>query len=113
MVTESFAIIAVIAVMMVMYLRAGKGQMAGLAAPLLTLPVAHLVVSAIWGMPRMHGGGYLSVRVGILVASTLVGGLLCLLLARKISSAKGKTGYLLFTLSFLIALAIAYILYLI
>lgn len=111
MVGESLAIIAVIAVMSVMYLRSGRGQLAVLALPLLCLPLAHLLGAVIWNIPRPgEGSGPVFVyRCIALALGLLLGFAGSVVLSRKITY---RRAYIVLGTIFSAALAVAYVMYL-
>lgn len=103
MVGESLAIIAVILVMAAMVARSGRHLFSALTLPLITIPVFHLVGSMVG--PR----SWLPVLDGV---ALLMGCALCVFFSRSIVSKRGRKGYLLFCVAFMVALLIAYLKYL-
>ena len=109
MIGESLAIVCVILVMTLMYRRAGKKMMAGIALPLICVPCARLLSIAILGMPSEAAGNllfsYIFIITGLVACVAL-----CTWASRGITSNSVRTAYLLVSFVFSGALAIAYIL---
>lgn len=101
MVGVSLAIIVLMIVLAVMLARAGRQIIAAFTAPLVSIPVLHLV-SVLLRMPH---------RADMFAAVGLVVGVaLSVLFARAFRTAKARRGYVFGSSLFLAALFIAYLL---
>lgn len=112
MVGESLAIIAVILVMAAMSVRSGKRELALLTLPLTSVSLFHLLGAVMYKALR---NSMLPLRMLfsiIDIAGLLAGAVLCVVLSRSIRTRRGRWAYLVFTLFFLAALTVAYLLYL-
>lgn len=99
MVVESYAIIAVMLLMILLLARAGKQQAVLFTVPLMSVPVFHLIGIAL----------QLQVHKLLFAAIGLLAGLaLSFLFSHWFKTRRGKAGYFFICLSFLAALFFAY-----
>lgn len=112
MIGQSLAIIAVILVMVFMFLRTGRRVAAIFVLPLTSVSVFHLIGAAVYRLLVASEYPTMTLYCGIDLAGLLVGAILCIIFSRLIAVKRLRAVYLIFSLVFLTALCIAYILYL-
>jgi len=106
---ESLAIIAIIILMSVMFLRAKRHGMALLCLPLLSVPLFHLIYSVAGPIGRTIGNrDFPTMNIGLIIIGVVVGSAACAMFSRIIPTRRGTTGYLVLTLLFQIAIGIGY-----
>ena len=102
----SFAIIAVICVMDVMLLRADKKPVVIISLPLMGVPVFYLLAMVVGAVVPVTAE---ILFPGMVVAGALVGIGGCAILTLFIKNRTAKTGYLVLSTVYLVALAVAYL----
>lgn len=107
MLVESIAIIVIFAVMIFIFLRAGKKNYAIAASPLIVVPLFQIIaniLNEIWGKQVNADIKSITVVVGLAIAMVMLG-----LLSNVVGGKKPRAVYLMICSGFTIALTIIYL----
>ena len=105
---QSLAIIIVILIMALMFLRTGRRAAALLTLPLFSVPLFYLFASYIYPLIRYLGLDRQDVYVAGVIAGGILGAAAYSFLSRRILSKRIEKAYLTFTLIYQAAITIGY-----